>query len=239
MDSTAPGMATVYTQSSSGGLYTQDSLRATVRAGAGAQVHLTTQASTIVHRSTRGPARQEIQITADAGAYVEYLPDPVILLPGAHLVSKVRVQAAPSATVVLFDAFLTHDPGGEGHTFDRMISDVVIEDEQGRPMAIDRFEAEGSDFSDPAIGVTGGYGCQGTIMAYSPGHEAGKLLEAIRRATDNYGACAIGSSLLPGARGVWARVMASDGADLRSAMTGLWSAIREELTGSPPSIRRK
>ncbi len=239
LDSAAPGMATVYTQSSSGGLYTQDSLRATVRAGAGAQVHLTTQASTIVHKSARGPASQEMRIVADAEAYVEYLPDPVILLPGAHLVSKVKVQAAASASVVLFDAFLTHDPEGKGRPFDRMISDVVIEDERGRPMAIDRFEAEGSDFSDPAIGVTGGYGCHGTIIAYSPGHEAGKLLEVSRRAAGDFSTSSVGSSLLPGGRGVWARVMASDGADLRSAMTGLWSAMREELTGSPASVRRK
>lgn len=239
MDRAAPGMATVYTQSSSGGLYTQDNLRATMRAGVGTQVHLTTQASTIVHRSARGPAGQEVQITADAGAFVEYLPDPVILLPGAHLVSKVRVQAASSASVVLFDAFLTHDPDGKGRPFDRMISDVTIEDETGRPMAIDRFEAEGGDFSDPAIGVTGGYGCHGTLMAYSPGHEAGKLLEVSRRSAGDCDACAIGSSLLPGGRGVWARIMASDGADLRSAMTRLWSAVREELTGAPPSVRRK
>lgn len=239
LDGALPDMATVYTQSSSGGLYTQDRLVASAQAGVGAQVHLTTQASTIVHRSTHGPARQEVHLAAEAGAYVEYLPDPVILLPGAHLVSKVRVQAEPSASVVLFDAFLAHDPEGKGRMFDRMVSDVVIEDETGRPTAIDRFEARGSDFSSPSVGVTGGYACHGTIIAYSPGHAAERLLDASRRAAGDVGGASVGSSLLPGARGVWARVMASDGADLRSAMLELWKVMRLELTGAPASVRRK
>ena len=239
LDDALPDMATVYTQSSSGGLYTQDRLVASARAGVGAQVHLTTQASTIVHRSARGPARQEMHLTAEEGTYVEYLPDPVILLPGAHLVSKVRVQAEPSACVVLFDAFLAHDPEGRGRMFDRMLSDVVIEDEAGRPTAIDRFEARGTDFSSPAVGVTGGYACHGTIIAYSPGHAADRLLDVSRRAASDIGGLSVGSSLLPGARGVWARVMAFDGADLRSAMLELWKVMRLELTGAPASVRRK
>lgn len=239
LDDAEPGMATVYTQSCSGGLYTQDRLISTISAGDGAQVHLTTQASTIVHRSTRGPAEQEMRITVEDGAYVEYLPDPVILLPDAHLISKVRVRAAASASVVLFDAFLAHDPDGTGRPFDRMISEVVIEDPSGRPMTVDRFEASGRDFAEPCLGVTGGFGCHGTIIVYSPGNDPDELLEAVRRTADACGDTAVGASLLPGRRGVGMRVMAADGADLRSAMVDLWSTAREVLAGAPPDMRRK
>jgi len=237
LDDAIPGMATVYTQSCSGGLYTQDRLISTINAGCDTQVHLTTQAATIVHKSTRGPARQQMLITAGAGAYVEYLPDPVILLPGAHLETKLRVRMADMASVVLFDAFLTHDPDGVGRTFERMVSEVVIEDPGGPPMAIDRFNAIGSDFADPCLGATGGFGCQGTIIAYSPQNDPDELLEAVRRT--GCGDAAAGSSMLPGRRGVWMRIMAADGAGLKSAMVDLWSAVREVLTGAPPDIRRK
>lgn len=239
LDDAVPGMATVYTQSSSGGLYTQDCLRATMHVGTQAQAHLTTQASTIVHRATRGVAEQEVFIEVEEGALAEYLPDPVILLPDADLVSRLRVRAEHSATVILFDAFLGHDPDGKGRPFGGMHSEVVIENKAGRSLVIDRFQATGRDLANPAPGITGGYGCQGTVMAFCPSHDMVRLLEASRTVAAACKDVAIGTSFLPGACGVWARIMAQDGADLKEAMIRVWTCLRTELTGSPPEIRRK
>ena len=66
------------------------------------------------------------------------------------------------------------------------------------------------------------------------------LLAALRRemaacAPAVYGA----ASLLPNSCGAWARLLADDGAELTSAVLGLWAAVREAITGARPVPRRK
>jgi urease accessory protein UreH len=71
LDRAPSGLASLYIQSSAGGLYEGDRLEIAISAEAGAQAHVTTQASSIVHRS-RGPAaHQDVALrseTAVAGA---------------------------------------------------------------------------------------------------------------------------------------------------------------------------
>ena len=59
------GMATLYLQSSSGGLYGDDALSLDVTAAAGTAVHLTTTASTVVHAARGGRTRQHAQECAE------------------------------------------------------------------------------------------------------------------------------------------------------------------------------
>ncbi len=239
LDDDRPGMATVYTQSCSGGLYTQDSLLTTARVGPHAQAHLTTQASTIVHRATRGAAEQVVHCEAGEAAFLEYLPDPVILLPGSELISRLKVKADPTATVILCDAFLSHDPDGQKKPFGTFRSEVVIEDPAGRPAVIDRFHVRGEDVAEERLGVTGNFSCQAMVMAYSPAHDVVALLAAVREAERMCEGVEVGTSELPGGCGVWARILARDGADLKDATVALWSALRVELLGQAPSLRRK
>ena len=95
------GMATIYLQSSAGGIFRDDRLREHIVAEEGAAAHVTTQASTIVHSMDRGDARQEVLIEAAAGSFIEVLPDPFILFPQSRFASDVRVRAHETATVVI------------------------------------------------------------------------------------------------------------------------------------------
>ena len=82
LDRELPGLATLYLQSCSGGLFEDDKLACDVIAGTGSAIHLTSGASTIVHSSRRGgQAEHSTAIRAEQNAFAEYLPDPV------HLVS--------------------------------------------------------------------------------------------------------------------------------------------------------
>ena len=79
----------------------------------GAAAHVTTQASTIVHSMTEGCARQEARIALEPGSFFEYLPDPMILFPGARLASHLRIRFAPGTSAIICDSFLLHDPHGK------------------------------------------------------------------------------------------------------------------------------
>ncbi len=78
LDPESPELAALYTQSCSGGLFAGERLTQEVQFAEGAQAHLTTQASTIVHRTDDEHASQKITIDVGAGAFFEYLPDPLI-----------------------------------------------------------------------------------------------------------------------------------------------------------------
>src|SRR5215472_2790399 len=82
LDRVPHGMLTAILQSSSGGLYEAERLALSIDVEEGAAAHVATQGATVAHAMPHGgEARHEARIHAAAGSLVEYLPDPLILLP--------------------------------------------------------------------------------------------------------------------------------------------------------------
>ncbi len=236
---TTAGMATVYTQSCSGGLYSLDRLVTEMTVGENAQAHLTSQASTIVHKGAYGGADQACHITAGPGALVEYLPDATILFPGARLKSSVTLQIAETARAVLFDSFLAHDYGGGDGVFDLFENDIRILAPDGAPLAIDRFRITGAEFADAGVGRMGGYRCHGSVIVVAPGVAPEPLIDAAREAVGDLEGAVAGLSLLPLVDGFSARILAKDAVPMTRAMRRLWELSRSAMTGQAPPPRRK
>lgn len=233
------GMATLYIQSCSGGLYTQDDLSISVDVGDGAQAHLTTQASTIVHRATRGPSRQSIRIRAGEGALMEYLPDPTILFPDARLEATLRLELAPTACAILFDSFLAHRFEGGPEVFGQFTNTVEICRPDGRPLAIDRFRVTGQDFAAGTLGQMGGFACHGSAMAVTPSVDIAEWMARGRQSVSDIDGAVIGISELPGGIGISARILAREAIAMRKAMHRLWELSRLMMTGAAPAKRSK
>lgn len=232
------GMATLYLQSCAGGIFRDDRLREHLVAEEGAAAHVTTQAATIVHSMDRGTAYQEVLIEAAAESLLEVMPDPFILFPKARFANAVRVRAHESATVVLADAFSSHDPAGAGAMFDWFHGDVVVEDLQGRLLARDRFRVSGTAVAERCPGITGTYASQASLFVIRRG-EVAALVDALRAATAEIDGVYAGASALPNGCGAWLRIMARDAVAVRAAMTAAWQAARRRLTGHVPAPRRK
>ncbi|MBU1176665.1 MAG: urease accessory protein UreD [Alphaproteobacteria bacterium] len=235
----ARGMATVYVQSCSGGLYSGERLAAEITLGRGARAQVTTQASTIVHKGTYGAAGQVCAIDAGPETLVEYLPDPVILFPAARLESRLRVALDATASAVLFDSMLAHDFRGKGDGFDRFANEIAIVAPDGEPLVIDRFRITGDDFRAGGIGRMGGYACLGNVIAVAPGVETATLIDAARAATMGLGEGSVGVSRLPSLPGFSARILARDAVAMKNAMLRLWEVSRTLIAGAPPRPRRK
>jgi urease accessory protein len=233
------GMATLYLQSCAGGIYRDDRLRERIVAEEGAAAHVTTQASTIVHSMDRGSARQDVLIEAAAGGIVEVLPDPFILFPQSRFASDVRIRAHESATVIVADSFICHDPAGGHAMFDRFQGDLRVEDLQGRLLMVDRVRVGGSMVAERRPGMTGGFATQGSLFVIQRQGAASALVEVLRNAVADMPQVYAGASALPNGCGAWLRVLAADGLALRAAMSAAWQAARQTLTGQTPAPRRK
>ena len=238
-DNDPVGMATVYMQSASGGLYEHERLETTLIANECAAVHVTSQASTIVHEMKGGQAEQIVTLRVEENAWLEYLPDPLILFPSARVDSRVRLVLAEGAQAIIADSFLAHDSKAAGRVFDRLNSDVRIETTSGHLLACDAFVVEGAEFRE-ALSLGGrGYATHGSIAMLSPASATDATLATIRAVFDSNADCYGGASRLPSGAGIWVRLVARDGAALRRTMLAVWASMRRSMTGAEPVARRK
>lgn len=225
------GMATLYLQSSSGGVYSGDDLSLDITAEAGTQAHVTTQASTIVHDARgREGVSQTVTLTVADGARLDYLPDPAILMTGAKLCNRVTARVGKGARVILADAQLSHDPTGQDRPFEWLENEVEILGPDG-PLLLDRFEVLGADW--PAR--TGGFACSGMMIVVGDSGTGRKMLQAAEALSGIYAGLSVFED-----RGIaLVRFLASDGAALTKVMASMWRAAATTLDGAPPAERRK
>jgi urease accessory protein len=233
------GMATLYLQSVAGGLFESDRLEVRIAAESGTALHVTSQASTVVHSMTGDHAEHAVTIEAGEGALVEYLPDATILFPQARLASRIQIQAHETASVICADAFLAHDPSGSSAMFDRLDSDMTVARPTGQVLVRDRFRITGDLLRRNLPGLNGPWIAQATVMVIHRGPSLDALLENIRAELEPLPDIFAGASRLPGDVGVWTRILACDGHALRTAVLAVWACAREQITAKRPGVRRK
>jgi len=240
LDRTPHGMLTAIIQSSSGGLYEGDRLALSFDAESGAEAHITTQGATVAHPMPHGgEAQHEVRIRTATGSLVEYLPDPLVLLPTASVRSRVEVVVETGSTVIVGDAFLAHDPAGRGRPFRRLAGETSLRRPGAAPFALERFEVTGEHVGD-SWRALGPRRCQaqGSLWVCGPG-SPDELTAMLSRALEEVPGVHAGASTLSGGAGVIARLLASDAVALGAGFRAAWRALRWALTGLPPMSRRQ
>lgn len=232
-------MPTLYIQSCSGGLFEGDDLRCRFTVGPRARAHVTTAAATIVHSMEGGGSAQRVEIEAGAGAYLEYLPDPLILFPDASLNTALRIRLAEAATVLAWDGFLAHDPKARGGVFRDLSAELSLLDTDGRLLARDRYRAEGGAFLSDAPGIMGRWRAQSGFLLARRQAPAQDWLAQLRDAIGETPGAWVGLSALPNDAGVWVRVLAEDAAQSSAVLVRAWTRARQMITGQAPAPRRK
>jgi urease accessory protein len=240
LDAAMPGMATLYFQSCAGGLFEDDVLACSIAAKANAAVHITSQASTIVHSSRRGrPARHSTVIHAGRNAIVEYLPDPTILFSHSRLETRLDVIVDATASVTASDSFILHDPDGENKPAASLTATVCAHGQDGKLLAMDRLSVRGEDLVPGTPGKMGVWSCHGMLMCFTGVVPPAELCQGLRMAVAALPSVYCGVSTLPNNAGAWARFLSGDAASLRTAMHAAWKASRRLLTGHEPANRPK
>ena len=234
-DNDPPGMANVYIQSASGGIYDNENLTTTVRAGAQSFSHITTQASTIVHGMSNGGALQTINIHATDSAYTEYISDPLILFPESKLRSDINVYVDHTSTAVIADAFLLHFLRGDDHLFDQLNTYLRILTDDERLLAKDVYRVCPGNFYNGRRNFIS----MGTLTIANRSNACDILLEPLQHKIIANKSIYGGATLLPNNCGIIAKFLAPDGDSLKKAILEYWCFIRESLVGIKPNFRKK
>ncbi len=248
------GIATAILQSGSGGLFGGERLAQRILLQPGAALHLTTQAAAIVHaRRAAAAAEQRIDLQLAPGSFLEYLPEPMLLFPDAGLEQRISVRLDPAAVLLLGDGVVAHDPDGDGphgagaagdrpFGLFRGLLEVRLPD--GRLLFADRTAVTGAGYDRALAG--GGMRRRGcgwfALVAPAEGDRHPMLKAALQAALDALpadGRIQAVAAELPNGAGLWCRIAAQGGGDLRTALRACWAAARLALTGAPAPRNRK
>ncbi|MEJ8570053.1 urease accessory protein UreD [Microbaculum marinum] len=229
-------LATLYLQSASGGIYSGDDLAIDIEAAGDTGIHITSQASTVVHDTRGAPARQVIHIDVGENSFMAFATDPLILFPGAAIEQFVTVRLGRGSAALVTDAFLSHDPGGRQRPFGLYRSVVEIMDQDGARLAIDRTRIEGADLAG-AVSPHGGFSASASVFA-AGFDTSGLPPEVLETALAGPGTLC-GASELPNGAGIGMRILADGGVSLTRALERVFDTVFAARFGTPPSRRRK
>lgn len=233
-DEQLPGTATVYVQSPTGAIVQGDRHDIAVTVEPDAMAHVTTQSATKVHSMDRNYGRVDVDLTVEAGGYLEYLPEPTILHGDARYRQETQLALGADATAVVGEVLV---PG-------RLARHEAFEFER----AYTRFRATGPDgllFEDtqdldPAErdpqrpGVLGDHDVLGTLYVLGDASLSDALHERVAKA----GPARAGASHLPNDAGVMVRALGARAA-VTSAIDAAWDEARRALVGAGRPARRK
>ena len=242
-----PDMPYTYLMSAGGGILQGDRLRTDLRFGPGTSAHVTSQAHTRVYRMEHGYATSLMNITVDADAYVEYLPEPVVPFAQSRFYQQTTVVLDPGATLLLGETvYAGRLARGERHQYEVYASDLEVRRPDGALVALDRVRLSPSAGAAEEGGVNGpgvlaGHDVLAMLYVFTPLVPAAELVGALRGAlAGSFGGEVVsGVSTLPGDAGAWVRLVGNDTVALARANTAAAGVVYELLTGNAAPVIRK
>lgn len=253
LDEALPGMAFVCLCNPTAGVLQGDHLEVRVRVMKGARAHITTQAATKVFTMPEGCARLDTCLAIDQGAYLEYLPDPLIPFRGARLAQHTSITVAPGASLVYGEVIASgRTARGESLAYTELRYWLDLRTSDGRPILHEAYRLTPATRSPLRRGVLGlpdvgpdniGAGhAAGTLLVVSRAVAPELLRQRVREALEQFAPgpdAAAGVSLLAGGHGVGVKVLAGETASAQGALRQAWAAARRCILGAGPPPPRK
>lgn len=236
LDRNRADLATLYLQSASGGLYAGDNITLDLTIEADAALHLTTQASTVVHDGRGLGSAQNQTIRVHSGGFGAVISDPFILFPNAHLSIATSATVAEDAVLILADGFAVHDPAQRNTCFDRFITTTRIQRPDGSLLISDRGKLAGTELAG-SFGPLGGHLAAATMLVMAPPQRCADVAE-MEMAAHRCG-CLAGTSFAPNKAGLAMRILAADGGTLTRGIEAAFHVAAKAALGVDLARRRK
>ena len=229
-----PDLAWLFMITTSGCVLQGDRLALEIAAGTGARAHVTTQSATKLHSMDANYATQTQSLALADGAYLEYLPEPLIPHRGARFVSDTRICIAPSATL-LYGEIL--QPGRKHHRPDEVFGATLLslamsaERPDGRELFTEKLVIEPARRPMRQTGVMDGFDVFGNVVLLTPPDIAERVLARLDADVDHEAGIASGGCRLPNDAGVIFKVLGRETEQVKAKVREFWAAARETVTG--------
>ena len=240
LDTDDLGMAFLYVQNPTGGVFADDRLEVSVEVGPEARGHLTTASATKVYRMEKGWAESRLDLHLAQGSYLELVPEPLIPQAGSRLTQELSATLAAGACLVATEIV---SPGrlarGEAFAYEGLTLRTTLAEPEGRELCTDLILLEPARRSPAGRGLLGHRPYLASILVGAPGRDAEALAGALDDAVRDIPGTLSGAGALPNGAGALARVLAATGGSARAALDAAWGAARGLLLGRSLPPRRK
>src|SRR5262249_34582938 len=240
LDANLPEMAFVFVQQFGDGFVDGDRCRIEIDCGPDAAVHVTTQAATNLYRANHNFAIQLVELRADSGAILEYLPDPIVPFRGSRFFQRTRLTADADSTVIMAELLL---PGrvarGEIHAYDLYWAQTEARRPDGTLLFVDTLRLSPREGDGPeSLALLGRSSVVANLYILTQRAAAADLVTLLRQTLAG-GEVLAGVSELPNGCGTSARLLGSTSKSVRASLTNAWNAARLAVLGVPaPDLRK-
>lgn len=209
-----------------GGLVGGDHLESDIAVETGAAALVTSQAAEKVYRSTGADTRVSNRLSAESGAWLEWLPQDTILFDRCRLRRTMRIDAASGSRVLAGEILVFGRVARGEHLTAGLIHDAWDIYRDGRLAWADVLHLDGdiaAVLSNPST-FDGARACSTIVYVADDPAAQLNLVRAHLAGDVASGATCIGPVLL-------VRMLSDDAARLRAAFGRLWIALRHEIGG--------
>ena len=239
-----PDLAWLFVITTSGCVLQGDRMALEVTLAPGARAHVTTQSATKIHTMDANYAVQTQHISLADGAYLEFMPDPLIPHRRARFLSDTRISLAESATLLYSEII---QPGRKYHHPDECFGATVLSlsttatRPDGRLLFAEKLLVEPERRPLRQAGVMGPFDVLANVVLLTPKDNADRILARVHATVDLKAGLAFGACRLPNDAGVIFKVLANETEQAKNQVREFWGIAREEITGttlSPPYFWR-
>lgn len=234
-DEAWPELPCVYVLSSGGPNVDGDRYEQHIRVGKGASAFVSTGAATKLARMRYNFSALEQTFRLEDGAYLEYLPEPVIPCRNARFRSDTLFRMAPTATLFYSEIYLSgrRYHGGERYAYDLLSVRLRACGEKGEELFREKFVIRPALRSPETLGAMDGYDVLGSAVVLTPPRHA----DAIYARTESFRSpqqrLAAGILRLPNDCGVVYRVVGAESEAVKRTVRAFCSTVREQVKGRP------
>ena len=232
-DDGMPFMPVVFIITNSGGILQGDRYTLDFTVGQDACGHITTQAATKIHEMDANYASQTQEITLEEGAYLEYIPEPIIPFRHSRFHTRTKIRIAPTATLLYSEILMggrLFYREGERFEFDLFSSTISAERLDGLELFAEKFIIEPWRSPVSQLGIMGEFSVFGNVLLLTPPEHAVAIQKQVK-AVWNQEEFATGVSYLPNDAGLIYRVVAKESSIVRAKVREFWSLVRLQVTG--------
>lgn len=239
-----PDLAWLFVITTSGCVLQGDRLALDVALGPGARAHVTTQSATKIHTMDANYAVQTQTFALADGAYLEYLPEPLLPHRRARFLSDTRISVAQTATLLCAEIV---QPGRKYHHPDEAFGAVLLslatsaQRPDGRTLFTEKLVIEPARRAVRQTGVMDSFDVMANVVLLTPKAAADRVHARIDADVRHEDGVAFGACHLPNDAGLIFKALGRETEQVKAKVREFWGIAREEVTGtalSPPFFWR-
>ena len=233
-DECMPEMPCVYILSSGGPNVDGDRYEQHFEVRRNAYAHVSTGAATKLAEMRNDYSSLHQTFRLGEGAYMEFLPEPVIPCRNTRFAAVTDIEIDPSATLFYSEIYLAGRHwfgGGEMFAYDILSVCTRARRTDGRPLFREKFVIRPQESSPATAGVMNGYAVFANAVVLTP--EADAIYAASEAFIDPEEGTAAGVTRLPDGCGVILKVLSRETEPAKLLVRRFCSAVRMQVKGRP------